>query len=96
MVFRNFRLNVTLRVIVLSLSIALEAWLLTSTYILSYRRARCELSLSPRLSSIIRFVEKANEVVTRFFRSVKEGDFLSASSTSWTREIVRGTSRRVR
>jgi len=77
MVFRNFRFNVTIRVVVLSLSIALEMWLLTSTAF--YLTAALVGSvIITQVVLMIRFVEKANEAVTRFFRSVKEGDFLSA------------------
>ncbi len=79
MVFKNFRLNVTLRMIVLSLSIALEVWLLTTTsfYVTASLIA---LFIFGQVIMIIRFVEKTNDMVTRFFQSARQGDFPSASS----------------
>ncbi len=79
MVSRNFRINAVVRVIVLSLSIALEMWLLTRTtfYITA---ALIGVFIVMQIVSVIRFVERSNEAVARFFRFVKHGDFLSASS----------------
>ena len=79
MVFKNFRLNVALRVIVLSFSIALELWLLTTTSF--YITASLIASfIVVQVVLIIRVVEKTNDMVTRFFRSARQGDFPSASS----------------
>lgn len=79
MVFRNFRLNAIVRVVSLSLSIALEMWLLVGTpfYITA---ALLALFIVVQVVLLIRFVERANQAVTRFFRSVRYGDFSSAST----------------
>ena len=79
MVFRNFRLNVTIRVITLAGFIALEAWVLTSTTFF-VTAALVAILIVAQVLFLIRFVEKTNVAVTRFFQSVKHGDFLSASS----------------
>ncbi len=79
MVFRNFRVNVIVRVLALSLSIALEMWLLidTSYYVTASLIGACIVA---QVVLIIRFIERTNEAVAQFFQSVKQGDFSSASS----------------
>jgi two-component system nitrogen regulation sensor histidine kinase NtrY len=79
MVFKNFRLNVVLRVIVLSFSVAFVIWLLTATS-LYLTASLFAFFVVIQVVLLIRFVEKTNELVTRFFRSARHGDFPSASS----------------
>jgi two-component system, NtrC family, nitrogen regulation sensor histidine kinase NtrY len=79
MVFRNFRLNISLRTVALSLSIALEIWLLSSTTF--YLTASVvAFVIVAEVVFMIRFVERTNDIVTRYFQSAKHGDVLSTAS----------------
>jgi two-component system, NtrC family, nitrogen regulation sensor histidine kinase NtrY len=79
MVFNNFRLNIAIRAIFLSLSIALEMWLLMST---TFYLTVCVVAfvVVVEVVSMIRFLERTNDIVTRYFQSAKHGDVLSTAS----------------
>ena len=79
MVFRSLRLNTVVRAIALSVTIMVEAWVLagTSLYVTAGLLA---VLVVVQVVSMIRYVEKTNEELTRFFRSVRYGDFSSTFS----------------
>jgi two-component system nitrogen regulation sensor histidine kinase NtrY len=79
MAFRNFTLNVAVRVVLLSLSIGAEMWLLINTtfYISA---ALLAVIIIVQVILLVRLVTKTNETVARFFRSVRHGDFSSVPS----------------
>ncbi|RPH37564.1 ATP-binding protein, partial [bacterium] len=77
MVFRNYRFNAAIRVVALFMTLALEAWVLTATS-LYVTAALIALLLVAQVILLIRLVERTNEAVTQFFRSVKQGDFSSS------------------
>jgi two-component system, NtrC family, nitrogen regulation sensor histidine kinase NtrY len=79
MVFRNFRLNVAIRVMAIAFSTALEMWLLMSTTFYITAGVIGAIIIA-EVVALIRFVERTNEIVTRFFQSTRYGDVIAAAS----------------
>ena len=79
MVFKNFRLNIAIRVAALTISIALEmAILFNSSYYIS--ASVLAFIIIAQAVLLVRFVEKSNGLIARFFQQARHGDFPSASS----------------
>ncbi|MDD3730919.1 MAG: ATP-binding protein, partial [candidate division Zixibacteria bacterium] len=81
MIYKNFRINCLIRVIILALSIFLFVHLLlyTSLYVTSFIVG---LTILIQIFALIYFVEKTNRDLTRFLSSIKYSDFTFSFSGS--------------
>lgn len=74
MIFRNFRLGVTWRVLGLAFSIALWMYLFYyTTYYVSM--VILALVIAYQVAQLVRYVEKTNRKLTRFLNSIRYSDF---------------------
>ncbi len=76
MAFKNVRLNLAARVVALACTMALETWILAGTTFYVTGLLLFLLILG-QIVSLVRFLDSSNRELTRFFRSVKYGDFSS-------------------
>ena len=74
MVFRNFRLQIALRILSLSLTIYLLFYVLSQTH-LYVTSGILAATLILQIIGLIRYVEKTNRDLTRFLESVQHADF---------------------
>ncbi len=79
MAFKNFRLQILIRVILISFSVILMMWLL-ETGRLQFTASLIGLTVIVQIIALIRFVEKTNNKVTHLLESIRHSDF----STSFT------------
>ena len=71
--FRNFRVSLAIRVILLLANVLLVGYLIQTPFYATAIVAGIVLLL--QLLSLFRFVDRTNQEITRFLRSVKFGDF---------------------
>lgn len=74
MVFKNFRLQAGLRILVLGLTMYLLFYVLTQTHLYVTSSILATATIL-QIIALIRYVEKTNRDLTRFLESVKHADF---------------------
>ncbi len=80
MAFKNFRLQIFIRVILISISVILLMWLL-ETGRLQFTASLIGLAVIVQIIALIRFVEKTNNKVTHLLESIRHSDFSTSFSS---------------